>query len=104
MAVGAPAAPRPAALALMRFRPEPAVILGAVCLAALSFLVIVPIGWLVLTSFQDADNQALKLKNYVETFTHRIYLDPIVNSLKLAVSVARIPTLSRTALAWLGTP
>jgi iron(III) transport system permease protein len=85
----------------MRFRPEPAVIIGILCLAALSFLVIVPIGWLVLTSFQDADTQALTLRNYVEAFSHRIYLDPIVNSLKLAVSVAIIATIAGTALAWL---
>ena len=66
MAVGAPAAPRQAALTLMRFRPEPAMVLGVICLVALSFLVIVPIGWLILTSFQDPDNQVLTLKNYVE--------------------------------------
>jgi iron(III) transport system permease protein len=101
MAVGAPAAPRPAAPALMRFRPEPAVVLGVICLAALSFLVIVPIGWLVVASFQNGETQAFTLGNYVEAFSHRIYLEPVFNSLKLAISVAVIATIVGTALAWL---
>jgi iron(III) transport system permease protein len=53
------------------------------------------------TSFRDADTQALTLKNYIEAFSHRIYLEPIANSLKLAVSVAVIATIAGTALAWL---
>ena len=101
MAVGAPAAPGRTALNLTRFRLEPALILGVLCLAALSFLVVVPIGWLVLTSFQDSDTQALTLRNYFEAFSHRIYLEPIANSLRLAISVAAIATIVDTALAWL---
>jgi iron(III) transport system permease protein len=85
----------------MRFRPEPAVVLGMICLAALSFLVIVPIGWLFISSFQDNETQAFTLRNYIEAFSHRIYLEPIFNSLKLAVSVAVIATIAGTALAWL---
>jgi iron(III) transport system permease protein len=85
----------------MRFRPEPAVVLGVICLAALSFLVIVPIGWLFISSFQDNQTQAFTLRNYIEAFSHRIYLEPIFNSLKLAVSVAVIATIAGTALAWL---
>jgi iron(III) transport system permease protein len=64
-------------------------------------LVIVPIGWLFISSFQDNETQAFTLRNYIEAFSHRIYLEPIFNSLKLAVSVAVIATIAGTALAWL---
>jgi iron(III) transport system permease protein len=85
----------------MRFRPEPAVVLGVICLVALSFLVIVPIGWLFVASFQNGETQAFTLGNYAEAFSRRIYLEPIFNSLKLAISVATIATIAGTALAWL---
>ena len=75
-------------------------VVGVICLVALSFLVIVPIAWLFVASFQNGDTQAFTLGNYLEAFSRRIYLEPIFNSLKLAISVAVIATIAGTALAW----
>jgi iron(III) transport system permease protein len=69
--------------------------------AVLAFLVLVPLGWLVYTSVQDADTGALTVANYHEAFSRRIYLEPILNSLRLAISVAIVATLVGTPLAWL---
>ena len=100
MAVGT--APQPQALAVPRLRrPQLAWVLGLVALGSLLFLVVVPLGWLLLTSFQDNASGALTLDNYRTAFTRRIYLEPIINSFKLAISVATIATLIGTPLAWL---
>ena len=61
----------------------------------------VPLAWLLLTSFQDPATQAPTLQNYRAAFTRSIYLEPIVNSFKLATSVAVIAVAVGTPLAWL---
>ena len=102
MAVGTSTSPQPGALRLPRVRrPELAWVLGLAALGSLLFLVVVPLGWLLLTSFQDASTQALTLDNYRTAFTKRIYLEPILNSFKMAFSVAIIATAVGTPLAWL---
>jgi iron(III) transport system permease protein len=76
-------------------------VLGVAALVLLTFMVVVPLGWLLLSSFQEPDTPGLTLHNYIEAFSHRIYLEPILNSLKLATSVATIATIVGAALAWL---
>jgi len=66
----------------------------------LLLLVLVPLAWLALSSFQDSTTGALTLRNYVSTFSKRIYLEPVLNSFKLAVAVAAIAVLVGTPLAW----
>ena len=66
----------------------------------LLLLVLVPLAWLALSSFQDPTTGALTLRNYVSTFSKRIYLEPVLNSFKLAVAVATIAVLVGTPLAW----
>ena len=67
---------RSAAVALPpRFRLfEPAWLLGVVALVVLTFLVVVPVGWLLLTSFQDPITQELTLDNYRDAFTKPAYV------------------------------
>ncbi len=101
MAVGVSTAPGRIALALGRLRLEPAWVIGVLVLVVLVFMVGAPIGSLLLSSFQDADTHALTLNNYREAFANPFYREPIVNSLKLATSVAIIATIVGAALAWL---
>lgn len=67
----------------------------------LGFLVLLPLGWLVYTSLQAPKTGELTLANYVEAFSKPIYLQPIVNSLRLAASVGLLATLGGTTVAWL---
>ena len=98
----APVAPPPRALAIPTSRrPQLAYVLGLLVIGALLFLVVVPLAWLLLISFQDPDTQALTLRNYRAAFGRSIYLEPIANSFKLAFSVAIIAVLVGTPLAWL---
>ena len=66
----------------------------------LAFMVVLPLAWLVLTSFQAPITAHLTLDNYRTAFTTRIYLEPIANSLKMAFAVATIAVLVGTPLAW----
>lgn len=67
----------------------------------LLFLVVVPLFWLVLASFTDERSGALTVANYIAAFSNRIYLGPVLNSFRLALSVATIAVLVGTPLAWL---
>jgi iron(III) transport system permease protein len=69
--------------------------------AVLIFMVMVPLVWLGVTSFQDENTGAPTLSNYVSAFSKSIYLEPVLNSFKLAVSVATLAVLVGTPLAWL---
>ncbi|HLQ62920.1 MAG TPA: iron ABC transporter permease [Candidatus Acidoferrales bacterium] len=71
--------------------------------AVLGFLVLVPLAYLATTSLQQTDTGQLTLSNYVTAFSRQIYLEPILNSLKLATSVAVIAVAVGTPLAWLVT-
>lgn len=100
MAVGVSTAPGRPVPAVLRLRLEPAWVLGVAALVVLVFMVGAPIGSLLLTSFQDADTHALTLNNYRDAFGNPFYREPIVNSLKLATSVAIIATIVGAGLAW----
>lgn len=73
--------------------------IGAI--VVLAFMVLVPISWLVLTSFQDPANAQLTIANYVAAFSTRYLLDPIANSFVMAFAVALIAVVVGTVLAWL---
>jgi len=64
-------------------------------------MVLVPICWLVLTSFQDPLTQQLTIDNYRSAFTQPYLLEPIVNSFKMAFAVGLIAVAVGTPLAWL---
>jgi iron(III) transport system permease protein len=68
---------------------------------ALALMVVLPLGWLVFTSLQQPETGRLTLANYREAFSAKIYLQPILNSLILAFSVATIAVLVGTPLALL---
>jgi iron(III) transport system permease protein len=72
-----------------------------VAVVVLAFMVLVPIGWLVLTSFQDELTQRLTFENYRAAFTTSYLRDPIVNSFKMAFAVGFIAVAVGTPLAWL---
>lgn len=102
MSLTASSAPPAGAIgALLKRRLPLAWLLALVTLAALIFLVVVPLAWLLLTSFQDPDTQAFTVKNYQAAFTRGIYLEPIANSFKLAFAVAAIAVVIGTPMAWL---
>ena len=67
----------------------------------LGFLVLVPMAWLVYTSIQARTTGELTFANYLEAFSRRIYLEPILTSLKLAAVVAVIAAAIGTVIAWL---
>lgn len=82
-------------------RIDASIVLMLAATALLLFLVVVPLAWLVWTSVQDPVSGRLTLDNYRTAFTRRIYLEPVVNSLKLAFAVATIAVVVATPLAWL---
>ncbi|TAM58536.1 iron ABC transporter permease [bacterium] len=71
--------------------------------AVLIFMVVVPLLWLVYTSIQPESGRGLTFANYLTVFTQRFYLEPIRNSMILALSVALIAAAVGTPLAWLVT-
>ena len=88
----------PAAIPERRIDLSAAVWLAAA--AVLVFMVVVPLVWIGVASVHaDADNR-LTLANYVDAFTHAIYLQPVRNSLLLASLVALIAVPCGTLLAW----
>ena len=76
-------------------------IVFALAVAAVAIMVLLPLAWLLYSSFQNPTNGTLGFANYVSAFTKSIYLTPIANSLILATSVAAIAAAIGTPLAWL---
>jgi iron(III) transport system permease protein len=96
--LGHPLARRPA---LRIGRLDASGLFWIVAAVLLLFMVVVPLGWLLLASFQDDTTGALTVHNYVDAFTQSVYMGPILNSLKLALTVAAIAVGIGTPLAWL---
>jgi len=84
-----------------RPRADFSVLLWAAAVVLLVLLVVLPLGWLAWTSFQDPLTSQLTLDNYRVAFTKRIYLAPVANSLRMALAVAVIAVAVGTPLAWL---
>jgi iron(III) transport system permease protein len=86
---------------MARRRPELSSLLFIAAVAVLAFMVLVPLSWLLLTSFQDPLSSRLTLDNYLSAFRNSYLLDPIANSFKMAFAVALIAVAVGTPLAWL---
>ncbi|MDQ2922730.1 MAG: iron ABC transporter permease, partial [Candidatus Dormibacteraeota bacterium] len=84
-----------------RSRPEASSLLFFVAVLVLGFMVLVPISWLVLSSFQDPVTQHLTFDNYRSAFSKPYLRDPIINSFKMAFAVGFIAVAVGTPLAWL---
>lgn len=67
----------------------------------LAIMVLLPMGWLVLISFQSDTADHFTLANYFDAFVLRTNLIAIFNSLLLSVGVATGATIIGTTLAWL---
>jgi iron(III) transport system permease protein len=67
----------------------------------LAFMVLLPLGWLVLMSFQSDTTGQMTIANYVDAFRSKSGLLAILNSILLALGVATGATISGTLLAWL---
>jgi iron(III) transport system permease protein len=62
--------------------------------------VILPLLWIFASSLQSDTTNQWTVANYIEGFTHSIYLEPIRNSLVIAVVVAAAAVSVGTLLAW----
>ncbi len=69
--------------------------------AVLVLLVVVPLAWLFIKSFQAPQTGSFTLNNYFLAFSTWRYLEPIVNSLKLALAVACSSVAVGSGMAWL---
>ncbi|GAC1657422.1 MAG: iron ABC transporter permease [Candidatus Dormibacteraceae bacterium] len=88
-------------LGLTRTRLDWSWLLWLAAVVALVMLVVVPLFWLGLASVSDENSGALTLTNYWTAFSRRIYLVPVMNSLRLAAAVGLIAVAVGTPLAWL---
>ena len=79
-----------ARLGVIRTRLDWSWLLWLAAVVALVMLVVVPLFWLGLASVSDENNGALTFANYWTAFSRRIYLEPVLNSLRLATAVGLI--------------
>ncbi len=68
--------------------------------ALLAILIALPMGWLIVTSFSTKDGQAT-LGNFVTLFTDPSFLDPLLATLLLSVSVSVICCAVAAPMGWL---
>ena len=69
-------------------------------LAALVFLVVSPVGSLILSSLRDTDTGAFTLANYATAYGHSRDLAALGNSLLYAAGVTVVSTLLAVPIAW----
>jgi iron(III) transport system permease protein len=74
------------------------VLVGVVVL--LAAIVILPVGWLFIYAFADKQGHAT-LDNFVTLFTDPSFVDPLIETLILSVSVSLICCLIAAPLGWL---
>ncbi len=72
----------------------------ALCAAALCLLVVLPIGWLVVFAFTGRGGR-FTLANFRLLFTDPAFLEPLVTTLILAVSVSLICCLVAAPMGWI---
>jgi iron(III) transport system permease protein len=68
--------------------------------AVLCVLVVLPVSWLVIYGFTDA-NRAFTLDNFRQLFTDPIFLDPLVATLTIAVASSCICCAVAAPMGWL---
>src|SRR5215813_856111 len=74
------------------------VLVGVVVL--LVAIVVLPVGWLLIYAFADKQGHAT-LQNFVTLFTDPSFVDPLIATLILSVSVSAICCLVAAPLGWL---
>ncbi|MBC7800663.1 MAG: iron ABC transporter permease [Gemmatimonadaceae bacterium] len=79
---------------------DPAMLVWLLLIAALLFLVALPIGKLVLVSFEARGTGAFTLDNYVTAYGRARYLNAVANSLMLGAASAGISVLFAVPMAW----
>jgi iron(III) transport system permease protein len=67
--------------------------------ALLGILVLVPLGYLAVSSVQDRAG-SFTLQNFKTAYTTRLYLEPMLRSFQLAIVVAVLSTLIGVPMAW----
>jgi iron(III) transport system permease protein len=72
----------------------------ATVMALLAVLIVLPMGWLVAYAFSTSDGKAT-LGNFVTLFTDPDFVDPVLTTLIIAVSVGAICCLVAAPLGWL---
>jgi iron(III) transport system permease protein len=63
-------------------------------------MIVLPMGWLVVYAFATKDGQAT-LDNFVTLFTDPSFVDPLVTTLILSVSVSGSAALVAAPMGWL---
>ncbi|XVQ06747.1 ABC transporter permease [Spirillospora sp. CA-255316] len=72
-------------------------------LAVLLVMVLLPIGWLFAAAFRDDMTGAWTLSNFVDVFTQKALLEPILRSIVVALFVALLSMTMGGTVAWLTT-
>ncbi len=83
-----------------RARPDLSGAVLALCAAALCLLVVLPIGWLVVFAFTGRGGR-FTLANFRLLFTDPAFLEPLVTTLILALSVSLICCLVAAPMGWI---
>src|SRR5471032_3091335 len=68
--------------------------------ALLAIMIVAPMGWLAVASFSDKQGRAT-LENFVTLFTDPSFVDPLITTLIIAVSVSVICCIIAAPLGWL---
>ncbi len=79
---------------------EPATILWVALIAVLLFLVAVPIGKLLVVSFEARGTGAFTFANYVAAYGRARYIEALVNSLVLGAASAGLAAVFAVPMAW----
>lgn len=72
-------------------------------LAILLVMVLLPIGWLFAAAFRDDQTGAWTASNFVEVYTNKALLEPVLRSVVVALSVATLSMVMGAVVAWLTT-
>ncbi|MGY4800613.1 ABC transporter permease [Teichococcus aerofrigidensis] len=91
--------PRPGLLRRLRYL-EPSNLIWILLVAALLFLVAVPIGKLLVVSFEARTTGEFTFANYAQAYGRARYLEALVNSLILGASSAFLSVIFAVPLAW----
>jgi iron(III) transport system permease protein len=93
------AARRPGLLARLRYL-EPSNLIWLLLVMVLLFLVAVPIGKLLIVSFEQQGTGAFTFKNYAQAYGRIRYLEALGNSLMLGTASAMLSALFAVPMAW----
>jgi len=98
--VAASAAPRRAGLLTRLRHAEPSAILWLLLVAVLVFLVVVPIGKLLVVSFERQGGEGYTFANYLAAYGRARYVEALVNSLLLGTCSSLLAAVFAVPMAW----